>query len=135
MSKRDHNVSIVFDDMGTKQALLYNEKWDTIERFEDSLVKQIASVVRGLASKWKQPLGYFLCPGPIKSTILESLAKECIGKLEKTGLTVVAIFCDQGSNNSFLHQIENLTLKKPYIRYGDKKIHVLYDSPHLLKNI
>ena len=31
--------------------------------------------------------------------------------------------------------MENVTLKKPYIKYGDKKIFVLYDPPHLLKNI
>ena len=59
-----------------------------------------------------------------------------ITDLEKTGLNVVAIVCDQGSNNrSFLHQVENVILKKPYIKYGDKKIFVLCDPPHLLKNI
>ena len=31
--------------------------------------------------------------------------------------------------------MENVTLKKPYLKYGDKKIFVLYDPPHLLKNI
>ena len=31
--------------------------------------------------------------------------------------------------------MENVTLKKPYIKYGDKKIFVLYDPPYLLKNI
>ena len=31
--------------------------------------------------------------------------------------------------------MENVTLKKPYIKYGDKKMFVLYDPPHLLKNI
>ena len=49
----------------------------------------------------------------IKSTILKSLTKECIGKLEKTGLNMVEIVCDEGSNNrSFLHQVENVTLKR-----------------------
>ena len=48
----------------------------------------------------------------------------------------MAIVCDQGSNNrSFLHQMENVTLNKPYIKYGDKKIFVIYDPPHLLKDI
>ena len=35
MNERDCNVSLVFDEMGIKQALLYNEKHDTIEGFED----------------------------------------------------------------------------------------------------
>ena len=49
---------------------------------------------------------------------------------------MVAIVHDQGLNNrSFLHQIENVTLKKPYIKYGDKRMFLFYDAPHLLKNI
>ena len=35
MNERDHNVSLVFDDMIIKQALLYNKKCETIEGFED----------------------------------------------------------------------------------------------------
>ena len=148
MNERDHNVSLVFGDMRIKQVLLYNEKCNTIEGFEDfGFIGQTkymvnhatAFVVRGLASKWKQPLGYFLSSGPIKSTILKVLTKECIGKLEKTGLNVVAIVCDQGSNNrSFLHQMENVTLKKWYITmhkiWWQKDICALWPS-HFLKNI
>ena len=35
----------------------------------------VAFVVRGLACKWKQPTGYFLSLGPIKSTILQSMTR------------------------------------------------------------
>ena len=35
MNERDCNVSLVSDDMSIKQALLYNEKYNTIEGFED----------------------------------------------------------------------------------------------------
>ena len=125
MNERDH-VSLVFDEMSIKQALLYKEKSDTTEGFEYfgflgetkyTVNHAISLVVRSLGSKWKQPLGYFLNLGPIKSTILKSLTKECIGKLEKTGLNVVAIVCDQGSNDrSWVHQMENVTLNKPYIK-------------------
>ena len=31
--------------------------------------------------------------------------------------------------------MENVTLNKPYIKYDDKKTFVLYDPPHLWKNI
>ena len=80
MNDSDCDVSLVSDEMSIKQALLYNGKHDTIEGFEDfgfiGKTKYIANhaiafVVRGLASKWKQPLGYFLSSGPIKSTILK----------------------------------------------------------------
>ena len=58
-----------------------------------------AFMVRGLASKWKQPVGYFLNSGPIKAKILQSLTQQCIDKVDQTGLNVVALVCDQGSNN------------------------------------
>ena len=35
MNERDCNVSLVFDDMSIKQALLYNEKCDTVDGFAD----------------------------------------------------------------------------------------------------
>ena len=43
-----------------------------------------AFMVRGLALKWKQPIGYFLSSGPIKPAILDSLVKECLDKFENT---------------------------------------------------
>ena len=115
MDPIDHNVALVFDEMSIKQGLVYNEGTDSVEGFEDfGDVGQsryianhaIAFMVRGLASKWKQPVGYFLSSGPIKATILRSLTKQCIDKIDKTGLNVVALVCDQGSNNrSFIQHL------------------------------
>ena len=124
---------------------MYNSGSDSIEGFEDfgeiGTTRYIANhavafMVRGLASKWKQPIGYFLSSGPIKSTILQALTKACIDKIDKTGLNVVALVCDQGSNNrSFLQTLEKVSLNKPYMTHGEKKIFVFYDPPHLLKNV
>ena len=145
MDPRDRNVALVFDEMSIKQGLVYNTGKDIVEGFEDFgqlgqtryiANHAIAFMVRGLASKWKQPVGYFLSSGPIKATILQSLTKMCISKLEATGLNVVALICDQGSNNrSFLQHMEHVSATQPYIRHNDKNIFVLYDPPHLLKNI
>ena len=96
----------------------------------------IAFMVHGLALKWKQPIGYFLSSGPIKPAILDSLVKECLDKLENTGLKVVALVRDQGSNNgSVLQKINKVSLHQPYLQHGERKIFVLYDPPHLLKNV
>ena len=108
MDPIDHSVALVFDEMSIKQALVYNEGTDSVEGFEDfgdaGQTRYIANhtitfMVRGLATKWKQPVRYFLSSGPIKATILRSLTKQCIDKIDKTGLNVVALVCDQGSNN------------------------------------
>ena len=67
MDPIDHNVALVFDEMSIKQGLVYNEGTDSVEGFEDfGDVGQtrymyianhaIAFMVRGLASKWKQPV-------------------------------------------------------------------------------
>ena len=72
----------------------------------------------------------------MKAKILQSLTKMCVSKLEATGLNVVALICDQGSNNrSFLQGLEIVSVNQPYIRHNDKIIFVFYDPPHLLKNI
>ena len=142
MDPIDRNVALVFDEMSIKQGLVYNEGTDSVEGFEDfGDVGQsryianhaIAFMVRGLASKWKQPVGYFLSSGPIKATILRSLTKQCIDKIDKTGLNVVALVCDQGSNNrSFIQHLEKVTIEKPYFMHGNKQVFVFYDPPHLL---
>ena len=146
MDTRDRNVALVFDEMSIKEGLTYNTGRDIVEGFEDfGLAGQtrfltnhaIAFIVKGLASKWKQPIGYFLSAGPIKASVLQMLTKLCITKLQAIGLNVVALICDQGSNNrSFLVKMgENVSVNRPYIMHNDRKIFVIYDPPHLLKNV
>ena len=142
MDCRDKNVVLVFDEMSIKESLLYNVGRDIIEGFEDfGHIGQtryianhaIAFMIRGLASKWK-PIGYFLSSGPIRTKTLQSLTRSCISKFTETGLNVVALVCDQGSNNrSFIQHLEKITIDRPYLMYQNRKIFVFYDPPHLLK--
>ena len=145
MDCRDKNVFLVFDEMGIKEGLLYNAGRDIIEGFEDfGNISQtgyianhaIAFMVRGLSSKWKQPIGYLLSSGPIRAITLQSLTRSCISKVTETGLNVVALICDQGSNNrSFIQHMEKVTIDRPYLMYENRKISVFYDPLHLLKNV
>ena len=73
-------------------------------------------MIKGLASKWKQPIGYFLSSGPIRAKTLQSLTRSCISKVTEAGLNVVAMVCDHGSNNrSFIQHLEKVTLDRPYL--------------------
>ena len=46
------------------------------------------------------------------------------------------LICDQGSNNrQFIESLEKVTFDKPFITVDHKNISVIYDSPHLLKNL
>jgi len=56
-------------------------------------------MLRGVAVKWKQPLGYFLVSDSVKPVILKSLVYCCLDKLQTIGLLPVALVCDQGSTN------------------------------------
>ena len=120
MDCRDQNVVLVFDEVCIKEGLLYNVGRDIIEGFEDfghiGQTRYIANhaivfMIRGLASKWKQPIGYFLSSGPIRAKTLQSLTRSCISKVTETGLNVVALVCEQGSNNrSFIQHLEKVTI-------------------------
>ena len=68
--------------MALKSHLQYNSKSDTIDGFatvnEGSTEKFVANhasvfMIRGLTTNWKQPVGYYLSNGPLKSTLLKKL--------------------------------------------------------------
>ena len=124
---------------------MYNHRLDRIEGFEDigelgtsQFVADhaLAFMVRGLYTKWKQPLSYFLTDGTVKPETLQTLTQSCLEKMEKIGLQTKALICDQGANNRcFLQKLENVSTERPYIVTNNKKVFVLYDLPHLLKNV
>ena len=51
---KDKCVSLIFDEMALKSALVYEDGLDIIEGFEADYA--LAFMVRGLYTKWKQPL-------------------------------------------------------------------------------
>ena len=68
MDPKDRCVSLIFDEMALKSALVYNNGLDIIEGFEDLgelgsshfvADHALAFMVQGLYTKWKQPLAYF----------------------------------------------------------------------------
>ena len=59
-----------------------------------------------------------------------------LDKLEQAGFSVKAVIADQGSNNRrALHTLLTVTEEQPFFIHGQKKVFVLYDPPHLLKNM
>lgn len=145
MKEQDRLCALIFDEMSIRNFLSYNKHGDFIEGFEDLGVggtsqyvanHALAFMVRGLSSKWKQCIGYFLSSGPVSGKNLQILIKEAIDKLSDIGLTVKVTICDQGSNNrNFVHTLEGVSVDKPYFEHNSKKVFVMYDPPHLLKNV
>jgi hypothetical protein len=137
--------AIVLDEMSLKESVTYNVEKDHIEGYEDfgSLGRTqyianhaIVFMVRGLCEKWKQPVGYFLSSGPMSGKVMTQLLKECIDKVQSSNLTVKVVISDQGSNNRSMFETElGASVGKPFFWYHDLKVFVLYDPPHLIKNI
>ena len=145
MDPKDRCVSLIFDEMALKSALVYNNGLDIIEGLEDLgelgsshfvADHALAFMVQGLYTKWKQPLAYFLTAGTVRAETLQTLTHRCLAKLEAIGLDTMALICDQGTNNRrFLQTLEKVSIEKPYIVYNNKRVFVIYDPPYLLKNV
>ena len=137
---------LVFDEMAIKECVSYDSSRDRIEGLDDfgeghKASQHVANhatvfMVRGLMTNWKQPVGYFFSSGPMESGMLHLLLLECLEKLEEAGLDVKVVVADQGSNNQRLFRYHlKATADEPFFLWKSKKIHVLPDPPHLLKNI
>ena len=138
-------VSIVIDEMAIKEGLSYDSGRDVIEGFSEGVTKTnqlanhaIAFMVKSIVDNWKQPIGYFLSSGPMSGNDMKILLLECISKLHSIGLKVLVIIGDQGSNNRNLFENSKqlgITVNQPFFMVGDHKIFVMYDLPHLIKNV
>ena len=65
-----------------------------------------------------------------------SNSKLPLKNLKKIGLQTKVLICDQGPNNRcFLQKLENVSTERPYIVSNNKKVFIVYDPPHLLKNV
>ena len=141
-SDQDKMCSLLIDEMSLKERLYYNQNTDCIDGFEclgstqNPFVANHSSVfmVRGLTRKWKQSIGYFLSSGPVKATSLKTLVIEAIREIRSTGLNLVSLICDQGSNNQSMLSHLGVSVNTPYFYVDGKPVFVMYDPPHVLKN-
>lgn len=66
---------------------------------------------------------------------LSDFFQQMQSELESIGLNVKVVVCDQGSNNRSMMKSLGVTVDSPHFEMNGKSLHVLYDPPHLLKNI
>ncbi|XP_063215855.1 uncharacterized protein LOC134527262 [Bacillus rossius redtenbacheri] len=139
----EKNVTLMFDETVIKTLLQYDRKNDIIEGFEDmgagkrsnKFAKQaLVFMVRGMFHKWKLPISYFLTSSSVKCDVLKELIIEHITLLQEAGLIVRAIVCDQGPNNRAALRQLGVAEGNRYINVNGKKIHIVYDVPHLVKS-
>ena len=143
-SEKQKLCAIIFDEMSLKEAITYSPQKDRMDGSEDfgeeGTTKYVANhacvfMVRGIVEKWKQAVGYVVSSGTVSSVMLLTLLLSCITKLQDIGLKVKLLICDQGSNNRSMIGKLGVNFKRPYFMHRLQKIYVLYDPPHLIKNI
>lgn len=128
--------------LSLKQHLDYNPHRDVVYGIKaDKPMNQVlVFVIRGIATKWKQPIAYFFANSCVPSKDVATMLQEALVKIKSTGLNVRAVVCDQGPTNISALKLLGFSRDKPYTPYiqhpsHEKKIHVIFDPPHLVENV
>lgn len=142
---RDRVCSLLVDEMSFKSNMTYDRQFDVVVGHEDlglghQRSKLVASnaltfMVRGLASNWKQPIGFAFTHSACSVNVLHSLLIECLDKLFAIGLHVAVVISDQGSNFLKLTKQLGICTSHPYFEVHGRHYFYLFDPPHLLKSI
>ncbi|VEN60059.1 unnamed protein product [Callosobruchus maculatus] len=144
MSRKSRQCILMFDEMTIKQALEYSSAKGKVEGCEDlgklgrsnrPAKQALVFLVRGLYASWKMPVSFYFGHSTVKAADLLHLLDENLTSLKNTGLNVVAVVCDQGTNNQKLFKLLNVTPDTPYFMLREQKYFALYDVPHLMKNV
>lgn len=107
MRDDDKLCVLMWDEMSLQPHLQYDEITDKIVGFEDWGHKRkqgiadhvLVFMLRDIKTEWRIPLSYNFCKSQTKTTQLIRCIKETVKEVTKTGFTIVATICDQGSSN------------------------------------
>ena len=108
--EKDRLCNVCIDEMSLKCGLHYNVSKDMIDGFvnmdcggSQEISKQaLVFMATGLASNWKQPIGFFLVKTTASAHVLKTLLSECLTRLFDIGLCVKSVIFDQGASNQKL---------------------------------
>lgn len=151
MSDIDKYCMLIFDEMSLDVSLYYNKQHDHVEGLEEieGRTKKFANhvmvfMLRGIAKKWKQPIGYFFVNNSMNKVELGKTIRQCIADMQQVGLRVVGTVCDQYSAPAVNYLIE--CCKKDFLQKNEEyksegffvneiEVIPIFDPPHLLKGI
>lgn len=143
MAASERCCVLLLDEVSLKRGLSYVKPTDHIVGFEDyggERTKKVANqalvlMVRGLQSRWKQPLAYFLAANTTPAERLKRIVSEAVVKLSSIGLIVVSVICDQGATNQQMFRMFGVTADEPCVNVEGHRIFFMFDPPHLLKSV
>ena len=131
--------------MSINDSLKYSRQKDVVfgfadfgqeERTKDIATHALVFMVRGVGRKWKQIIGFFLYKTSIPWDRLKQLLYKGLEFCHEARLTVVAVICDQETNQVRLWRELGVTINHPLILHPSDKspVAIIFDPPHLLKN-
>lgn len=147
MKSQEKHCSLMFDSMSIKKFFQYEKHSDKViglvDMGEFGTTSSVATnamvfMIRGLSTNWKQAICYVLIGNSLVPCLLWKMITKCIKNIEKAGLLVVNIVCDQECNQQKLFRQLNVTAENPFVVHpidNSRKLYFLYDVPHLIKNI
>lgn len=145
MTGMERACSIVFDEMSIKKCMEYNKSLDYIEGFQDIGGEEerkktlgthaLVIMIRGLYSKWKLPLAYFITGKGMEPEDMKRIMEESVKKVVSIGFDPKVMVCDQGPENRGFYSHLGVSSENYAIEIGGKKIFCMYDVPHLFKSL
>ncbi len=134
--------ALVLDEMSLKAGLTYCKANDSIVGFENfgelgssSKIANHALVLmaRGIQSKWKQPLAFFLVSNSTPAERLKIIVELSIKKLFDADFTTACVICDQGATNQQMFRLLAVDRDSPFAMIDNKVVNFMFDPPHLIK--
>lgn len=133
MYGRNVNKSHLYYDVSKHKITGFQEGFSN--ESSDIASSALVLMVRGIAHTWKQPIAYFFYKTSPTSGELKNILFESVRKLNATGLNVLGVVSDQGSNFYKLVKTDlKLTVDNPYFKIENQELVYLFDVPHLLKS-
>ncbi|KAF0289256.1 Transposable element P transposase [Amphibalanus amphitrite] len=118
---------VCFDEMSVNGRYCYDSAADQLM----AASKLQVLMVRGLCSKWKQPLYY-----EFDAAMTPEKLADIIARIESLGLQVVAAVSDMGPGNEAMWKKAGVTDSRSWITHPsdpERKLWVFADAPHLVK--
>ena len=143
MNNDEKKCILLMDEISLKEGIQYSEHEDKIFGLVDyggeNYTKTQANcalvlMLRGINTKWKEQIAYFLGHNSISRKSLVSIIENSMKFIKATGLNLMGITTDQGSNFSSLFKSFGGTCEYPYAEINNDKILIFNDVPHLLKS-
>lgn len=141
---KEKECILAMDEMSIKSHLAFDKRVDKILGFNDvgsstrkstPATNALVVMVKGIMSKWKQPLCFYFVDSNCSAKSLYSILGEIVTRISELGLTLRGVVSDQGSNFSSLAKLLGIDRNKSTFVINDKTLFYIFDAPHLIKSI